>query len=342
MLETLLSLKNNKLSSNEPSVLLMRRLQKQISHELRTNHQIDHVDALRISLIDLLDPSRKGRYWLVGSGWIAPTERSKQEKADALANLHREDDQMSRLARKHRMNTPLKRGVFSILLTCEDYLDAFEKILHLDVKGKQEREIVYVLLYCAQQETDYNPFYAHLADKFCNFHSTYKFTFKVSMWDFVKKISPDSEPEPDLGANTLRQRVRCLAGTFGHLILTGALPINSLKAMLGLELVEPVSIFFSYLMARILAGTPEQIRNTFSSLDSITQRKKRELLRYFSPCVVCALIDRNTLTAYMKRFRRGVGNLPKTLLISLKVDVDHLKKASKLAYAEMKNRRSAK
>lgn len=37
----------------------------------------------------------------------------------------------------------------------------------LGLKDQQEREIVHVILYCCLQEKTYNPFYAFLANKFC-------------------------------------------------------------------------------------------------------------------------------------------------------------------------------
>jgi nucleolar MIF4G domain-containing protein 1 len=59
------------------------------------------------------------------------------------------DSEMVQLAVKQRMTTPVKKAVFCILMSSEDYLDAFEKLLRLNLKNKQDREIVHVLvLYC--------------------------------------------------------------------------------------------------------------------------------------------------------------------------------------------------
>lgn len=52
------------------------------------------------------------------------------------------------LAKKQGMNTELRRTIFCIILSSEDYLDAFEKLMRLGLKGSEEREIVYVLLRC--------------------------------------------------------------------------------------------------------------------------------------------------------------------------------------------------
>jgi hypothetical protein len=73
-------------------------------------------------------------------------------------------------AQQQKMNTDVRRAIFCILMTSEDYLDAFEKLMKLQLKNKQDREIVSVVLHCVQQENKFNPFYAHLARQLCSFH----------------------------------------------------------------------------------------------------------------------------------------------------------------------------
>ncbi|PKU30206.1 nucleolar mif4g hypothetical protein [Limosa lapponica baueri] len=91
------------------------------------------------------------------------------EPVEKLRKLQRTlvSSKIMELARKQRMNTDIRRSIFCVLMTSEDFLDAFEKLLKLGLKDKQEREIVHVIIYCCLQEKTYNPFYAFLADKFC-------------------------------------------------------------------------------------------------------------------------------------------------------------------------------
>ena len=53
------------------------------------------------------------------------------------------------LAKKHRMNTDVRRAIFCTVMSSEDYFDAFEKIQGLNLKGKEDREIIFVILQCA-------------------------------------------------------------------------------------------------------------------------------------------------------------------------------------------------
>jgi len=72
------------------------------------------------------------------------------------------------------MNTDVRRAIFCAIVTSDDYLDAFEKLMRLKLSNKQDREIVNVLVHCCQAEKNYNPFYGHLATKLCSLNSTFR------------------------------------------------------------------------------------------------------------------------------------------------------------------------
>jgi len=48
---------------------------------------------------------------------------------------------------------------------------------------QQEREVVRVLVDCAGQEAAYNPYYAYLAGRLCEFQDRHKFTLQLTYWD---------------------------------------------------------------------------------------------------------------------------------------------------------------
>lgn len=56
-------------------------------------------------------------------------------------------------------------------------MDAFQKLLKLNLKHQQEQEIINVILHCALQEKRYNPFYSYLAGKFCSFARKFQVFF---------------------------------------------------------------------------------------------------------------------------------------------------------------------
>ncbi|VVC94567.1 unnamed protein product [Leptidea sinapis] len=85
-------------------------------------------------------------------------------------------------------------------MNTDDYMDAFEKLQHLGLRGQQEREIVNVLMACCLQEKKYNPYYA--------------LSIQYSVWDKIKEM--DSMP---------KQCMNNLAQFLIHLIMEKGLPL---------------------------------------------------------------------------------------------------------------------
>lgn len=62
------------------------------------------------------------------------------------------------------MNTDIRKAVFQAIASSEDYIQAFESLLRLNLKKEQEREIIKVLVHCCVQEkSSFNKFYYLLA-----------------------------------------------------------------------------------------------------------------------------------------------------------------------------------
>ncbi|KAI3821788.1 hypothetical protein L1987_09360 [Smallanthus sonchifolius] len=86
------------------------------------------------------------------------------------------------LAAGQRMNTYPRWPIFCIIINAEDYIDAFEKLLRLNLQGKQDREIMRVLVECCLQERVFNKYYCVLASKLCNHDKNHKFTLQLFLW----------------------------------------------------------------------------------------------------------------------------------------------------------------
>ena len=78
------------------------------------------------------------------------------------------------------MNTDVRKKIFVALMGATDCFDAYERLLQLHLKEKQEREIVRVLLHCCGQENKFNNYYMVLAEKLCEMDLRYNFTFKLA------------------------------------------------------------------------------------------------------------------------------------------------------------------
>ncbi|XP_054048614.1 nucleolar MIF4G domain-containing protein 1 isoform X1 [Rissa tridactyla] len=271
MLETMLALRNNdmrKIPGYDPEpVERLRKLQRTLVRSSGKETQ------LRVSLESLLSADQVGRWWIVGSSWSgAPMIDDTNKKTQQKLHIGKVSSKIMELARKQRMNTDIRRSIFCVLMTSEDFLDAFEKLLGLGLKDKQEREIVHVILYCCLQEKTYNPFYAFLAGKFCECDRRFQVTFQFSIWDKIKDLE-------NLSAAAVSNLVSLLA----HLLRTKSLPLSVLKVIEFSELDKPKVRFLRQVLSMLLIKTdPEELCDIFVRVsDNPKLGMLRESLKLF-------------------------------------------------------------
>ncbi|XP_042105029.1 nucleolar MIF4G domain-containing protein 1 isoform X5 [Ovis aries] len=245
MLETLLALKNNdvrKIPGYDPEpVERLRKLQRGLVRGAGAGTDPE----LRVSWDSVLNAERAGRWWIVGSAWSgAPMVDGGPQKAPQKPLAGTVSSKILELARKQRMNTDVRRNIFCTVMTSEDFLDAFEKLLKLGLKDQQEREIVHVLVDCCLQEKTYNPFYAFLAGKFCAYERRFQMTFQFSIWDKFRDLE-------NLPATNFANLVHLVA----HLLKTKSLPLSLLKVVEFSELDKPRVHFLRKVLHILLMET---------------------------------------------------------------------------------------
>ncbi|XP_062048912.1 nucleolar MIF4G domain-containing protein 1 [Lepus europaeus] len=245
MLETMLALKNNdmrKIPGYDPEpVEKLRKLQRALVRSAASGTETQ----LRVSWDSVLNAEQTGRWWIVGSAWsgapMIDSSRHSQPQKELPGTV---SSKILELARKQRMNTDIRRNIFCTIMTSEDFLDAFEKLLKLGLKDQQEREIVHVLLDCCLQEKTYNPFYAFLASKFCEYERRFQMTFQFSIWDKFR----DLENLPAINFSNLVHLV-------AHLLKTKSLPLSILKVVEFSELDKPRVHFLRKVLNILLMET---------------------------------------------------------------------------------------
>ncbi|XP_040922092.1 nucleolar MIF4G domain-containing protein 1 [Toxotes jaculatrix] len=261
MLETMLALKNNdmrKIPGYDPEpVERLRKLQRTLINRSAGGSDV----KLRVSLENLLAAEQVGRWWIVGSSWSgAPmisesgSTSTKQSTAEGKFSA-----KVLELARKQRMNTEVRRNIFCVLMTSEDYLDAFEKLLRMGLKDKQEREIVHVLMDCCLQEKTFNAFYAVLGEKFCSHDRRFQMTFQFSLWDKFRELS-------NLPGSTLNNLVQLV--TF--FLQRKCLSLSILKVIEFGELDKATVRFLRQMLTKLLKETePEDLVSIFGRISGI-------------------------------------------------------------------------
>ncbi|CAN0452634.1 unnamed protein product [Ectocarpus sp. 12 AP-2014] len=195
--------------------------------------------SLRVTWSELVSTENKGRWWRVGAAWAGRGGSASSSPAAATVDSRDGGDAASAggstggggandseavgllaLAARQRMNTDVRRSVFVAIVGSSDCEDALEKILRLNLKGAQEREIARVIVECCSQEGSYNPFYAHLAERVCDRQPKLRFTFQVAFWDALKTL--------DDGA---ARRAGSLARLMAHLVVRKQLSLTVLKTV---------------------------------------------------------------------------------------------------------------
>ncbi|CAH1445456.1 unnamed protein product [Lactuca virosa] len=183
MLETIFDIKNNKKRAKEdtlPHTRIKKWLQK-----LR----VESILVRGLKWSKLIDPNKKGQWWL--SGDMISSSNNNDNIGNVAKKIDKETSEaqkMLQLAAKQRMNTDARRAIFCIIMSSEDYIDAFQKLLRLDLQGKQDREMMRVLVECCLQEKIFNKYYCVLASQLCTHDKNHKFTLQYCVWDHYGEL----------------------------------------------------------------------------------------------------------------------------------------------------------
>ena len=95
---------------------------------------------------------------------------------------------MEKLAAEQRFTTDIRKRIFMIIMSADDYLDATQKLLKLKITKKQAQEIAVVLVESCAQEATFNKYYAYLADNLIRVNRNLKYSFQYSLWDHMKLL----------------------------------------------------------------------------------------------------------------------------------------------------------
>lgn len=189
MIESINAIKNNDIRKldayDQESIEQIKRNAKALLKEDQTNQ-------LNIKFKDLLKANELGRWWIVGSAWQS-NENDDDQQIDSIVNENVEatnkegfSDRILKLAKQQHMNTDIRRAIFCVIVSAEDYTDAFMKLVKLSLKKQQEREIIYVIMHCALNEKTYNPYYSFLMQKFCQYDRRFKVNICKNVFFFYQ------------------------------------------------------------------------------------------------------------------------------------------------------------
>ncbi|XP_063421537.1 nucleolar MIF4G domain-containing protein 1-like [Mytilus trossulus] len=260
MLDVLLAIKNNnmrKIPNYDPEKC--EQMKKTARNHAKTSLG---TNQLRIGLEDLMNAEDKGRWWVVGSAWEGRSDKHEDVKQTVHTTVLGEaSDKILELARKQRMNTGIRKSIFCSIMTSEDYIDAFEKLLRLGLKNQQERELIHVITDCCLQEKSYNQFYAYLLQKFCEYDRRFLMTFQFMLWDKFKEMSHQSE-----------QSRNNLGKIVVHLLVTKSISLSVFKVVEFGTLDKNMVRFLKQVLQEILLDHPDHVmQEVFSRIAPLTK-----------------------------------------------------------------------
>lgn len=279
MIETINSLKNNRMKTGAAASAVVSehttRMKKTLG-SLNNRSSLKATEPLRISLDDIRDTERKGKWWLVGASYHDPAklaanqdpaEQRRSTKSAAPTSADQGTADLVTLARQQGMNTDIRRAIFVTIMSASDYKDAHLRLLKLNFKKTQELEIPRVLIHCTGAESVYNPYYTFIARKLCG-EKRMRMAFQFGLWDLFKRMGErgdddESDGDDDDEATEMGTRkIVNFARLFADLIAEGGLPITVLKTLNFAFLQPKTTTFAEVLLTTVIVGSLKKAKQS--------------------------------------------------------------------------------
>jgi nucleolar MIF4G domain-containing protein 1 len=122
MIDSLTNLKNNKIKPDANGAIdHYTNLKKYLVGLKKRSASVP--EPLRITLTDLRSSDAKGKWWLVGAAWAGDplVEASSTDLAASALKVKdtSTEAKLAKLARAQGMNTDIRKGVFTVLMSSE-------------------------------------------------------------------------------------------------------------------------------------------------------------------------------------------------------------------------------
>lgn len=272
MLNVLMAVKNNNIRRvtgfDADAITALRKKLAVLTKTANDSSNSETVPPVKLQ--DFLDAETNGRWWIVGSSF-AGRPMLEQTRNKSLESQQKIQFSVSKnivdAARKQRMNTDVRRNIFYAVMTADDFVDAFEKILKCGLKGKQLREIPNVVVDCCQQEKSFNPYYLHILNRFCQNDRQFAISLQCTFWDRFKAL------------NSLKlNQMNNIAELLSQLVIMETLTLSCLKAIDFTE-IDKLMIQFLRLFLCLLAQNVSSKKHLHVVFEKLRTSTKNKLVR---------------------------------------------------------------
>ena len=277
MVDAMMDLKNNKPAHAESQQAkeLRTRMRKFIGG-LNGGNQTSS-EPLRVSLDDIRNVASKGKWWLIGASW---RQEARNEEIEQRADVQDANSDLLELARKHRLNNPIRKQIFVTLLSASDYMEAISSVLSLRLKKAQESEICRVLLLLVGSEEHYNPYYTFIAKGLSEKHNM-RLSLQFCLWDFLKEcgeVDGDSYSSDSTERPSMRKLVN-VGKFYGSLVGMDCLSLTILKTLTFARLQPQTKILLDVLMTELFMTVTTAAKKAAAAKPSKNQDRETELAR---------------------------------------------------------------
>ncbi|KAF9276687.1 suppressor of glycerol defect [Mortierella alpina] len=305
LLETLTALKANRMkgpaanSTTSGTIAESTTRMKKFLSGLSKKRTTFPSEPMRVGLTDIRQVGTKGKWWLVGSSWknnmVGEESIQKSFSTTTADDMLEAEDELLKLARKNKMNTDVRRSIFVVLMSSEDYIDAFERLIKLNLKEVQQREIVRVLLHCAGNEMVHNPYYTLVGQRLCQHDHSFKITFQYSLWDLLREMGATDvggmekvkdgqviglDDGSSGGKKVALRRIVNISKMYSFLITSQDLSLVMLKTVTFTSLPSQPTMFFQLLMTNIILSSQPQVHSPHAQQQKDQKEAPKEKAKY--------------------------------------------------------------
>ncbi|KAI0881001.1 uncharacterized protein GGS22DRAFT_79060 [Annulohypoxylon maeteangense] len=286
-----------KLQSNKTKAINRNRdladQRTQIRKRINTLGGSQDTQPLRVSLNDIQDADRHGKWWLVGASWsgghnnVDNREGGPNPKSDGDADATDADDTMNyadddlgipdlwQLAREQGFNTEVRQRIFVALHAATDYENAELLIRKLRLNKHQRKEIPEVIIRSSERQSQYNHYYTLVATRFTG-DREFLFQFRRCLTTRLGKMGEDigigdgDEVDTEDGTEYDMRWVYNAARIYGSLVASRTLRlIDIIKHRNLAALQEKAHMFFEVMFITVLQECKHDgMKEVFSGLDT--------------------------------------------------------------------------
>ncbi|PMB70267.1 Suppressor of glycerol defect protein 1 [Beauveria bassiana] len=270
MVETINGLKNSKAKAKGLDSAVVSehvvRMKKRIGELKSQSRRLDGLAPMGMSLRDIEGADTDGKWWLVGASVPVKTKSSTVKEAEQGSDDSMTDDEdmdfvlpdYPQKARSQGFSTMAQVAIFTALMSANDYEHAYRQFVNLKLKKDDQLEIARVLVQCVGSETEYNEFYALVANQACS-NKKLRFAFQDRLWKLFRGLGEsmfgdDANDEETADSERMRdpRRLANVAQFYAALVADDSLGIAILKPLDLPEVNSWTADFVEHFLVQLL------------------------------------------------------------------------------------------